>query len=166
MAHPQATTPERAAFVERFRRLRLRVTSQRLLVMEALATHGGHMTADEILQWAAKQSSAINLATIYRTLDALAAVGLVTQTDLGGGATQFELVSDSHHHLVCERCGGVIAVDDSLLAPLRERLLEQLGFRASSRHMAIFGTCRACLGAETAADRSSHASSPAPVARE
>ncbi len=159
MSHPHRTTDstdstaERAAFVERFRRLRLRVTTQRLLVMEALATNGGHMTAEEILRWAATRSSAINLATVYRALDALAAAGLVTQTDLGGGATRFELVGDSHHHhLVCERCGSVITVDDGLLAPLRERLLDEIGFRASSRHMAIFGTCRACQKSDHAAD--------------
>jgi Fur family ferric uptake transcriptional regulator len=156
MSEPHVTTSERTTFVEHFRRLRLRVTSQRLLVMEALATNGGHMTADEILRWAEQRSSAINLATVYRALDALASAGLVTQTDLGGGATQFELVGDTHHHhLVCERCGSVIAVDDSILAPVRERLLEEIGFRASSRHMAIFGICRACQDAEHAADSAS-----------
>jgi Fur family ferric uptake transcriptional regulator len=143
--HPQ---PDRDALIERFRRLRLRVTPQRLLIVEALATNCGHMTADEVLRWAAERYPAINLATVYRTLDLLASVGLVTQTDLGGGATQFELVGDSvHHHLVCERCGAVSELDDSLLAPMRERLLLELGFRASSRHMAIFGTCAACLAA-------------------
>ncbi len=149
MANSHASAPERSALVGRFRRLGLRATPQRLLVLEALATNGGHMTADEIMRWTCTHYPAINLATIYRTLDLLASVGLVTQTDLGGGAAQFELVGESlHHHLVCERCGAVADVHDSLLAPIRERLLEEHGFRASSRHMAIFGTCRACLEAE------------------
>jgi len=135
-------------FVERFRHLGLRVTPQRLLVMEALSASGGHMTADEIMRWTAARYPAMNLATVYRTLDLLASVGLVTQTDLRAGAAYFELVGESqHHHLVCQACNAVIEVDDAALVPMRERLLRDHGFRAEAAHMAIFGTCRACLEA-------------------
>jgi Fur family ferric uptake transcriptional regulator len=168
MTHLPHTTPSvasaRDTFSARLRRLRLRVTPQRLLVMEALATGQGHMTADEIMRWAAERSPAINLATIYRTLDLLVSVGLVTQTDLGAGAAQFELIGDSlHHHLVCERCGAIAELDDALIAPMRERLLHQRGFRASSRHMAIFGTCRACLEAERSQGSRAHPADAAPL---
>lgn len=145
--HPSVHS-QREAFIERFRHLGLRVTPQRLLVLEALATSGGHMTADAILRWTAERYPAINLATIYRTLDLLTSVGLVTQTDLGGGASEFEIVGDTlHHHLVCEQCGAVTEVDDALLVPMRERLLRDYGFRASARHIGLFGVCKACLEA-------------------
>lgn len=130
----------------RLRHLGLRVTPQRLLVMQALASGTGHLTADEIMRWTAERYPAINLATIYRTLDLLTSVGLVTQTDLGSGVAHFELVGDTlHHHLICEHCGTMVEVDDALLAPLRERLLRDHGFRASARHVALFGTCKHCL---------------------
>lgn len=146
MAQAHEVHSQREEFIQRFRHQGLRVTPQRLLVMEALATNGGHMTADEIMRWTSERYPAINLATIYRTLDLLASVGLVTQTDLGGGASQFELVGETlHHHLVCEHCGAVTEIDDALLVPLRERVLHQFGFRAGARHMAIFGLCRACV---------------------
>ncbi len=136
-------------FSERLRHLGLRVTPQRLFVLEALAVQGGHLTAEEIMRWAAQRLPALNLATVYRTLDLLVSVGLVAQTDLGGGAATFELVGNSpHHHLVCERCGEVSELDDALLASFRAQLLDRSGFRAHSRHMAIFGTCRACLAIE------------------
>jgi Fur family ferric uptake transcriptional regulator len=130
---------------ERLRALRVRVTPQRLLVIEALAAKGGHLTAEEVMRWTAQRYPGMNLATVYRTLDLLVSVGLVTQTDLGGGATTFELVGDApHHHLVCERCGGVTELDDTLLASLRDGLMERYGFRAHSRHIAIFGVCAMC----------------------
>ena len=136
---------------DRLRRLGVRVTPQRLFVLEALGLRSGHLTAEEIMRWTSRRSPAINLATVYRTLDLLVSIGLVTQTDLGGGASTFELVGDSpHHHLVCERCGLVTDVDDSLVAGLRAQVLERYGFRAQSRHMAIFGTCRVCLEREHA----------------
>ncbi|MGH2516705.1 MAG: Fur family transcriptional regulator [Ktedonobacterales bacterium] len=148
--HPPVST-QRDHFIERFRHLGLRVTPQRLLILEALETSGGHMTADAILHWTAERYPAINLATIYRTLDLLTSVGLVTQTDLGGGASEFEIVGDTlHHHLVCEQCGSVTEVDDALLVPMRERLLRDYGFRASARHIGLFGVCKACLSASRA----------------
>ncbi len=135
-------------YTERLRRLGVRVTPQRLFVLEAMEQIGGHMTADEIMQWAARRYPALNLATVYRTLDLLVSVGLVAQTDLGAGAVHYELVGDSpHHHLACERCGYVIEMDEALLADLRARALEVYGFHAQPRHLAIFGLCRACYDA-------------------
>lgn len=148
--HPSVPT-KREELIARFRHLGLRVTPQRLLVLEALATSRSHMTADEIMRWTAERYPAINLATIYRTLDLLTSVGLVTQTDLGGGASKFEVAGDTpHHHLVCEHCGYVMEVDDALLVPMRERLLRDYGFRASARHIGLFGVCKECLEASRA----------------
>jgi Fe2+ or Zn2+ uptake regulation protein len=140
--------PDSPGYIEQLRRLRLRLTPQRLVVLEALATHGGHMTADEILQWVAQRYPDISLATIYRILDLLISAGLVSRADLGGNATCFELIGDSpHHHLVCTRCGTIIELDGTLLAPLRERILCEYGFQVDPRHLALFGICRRCLTA-------------------
>jgi Fur family ferric uptake transcriptional regulator len=145
------------ALAERLRALRVRVTPQRLLVLEALARHDGHMTAETILRWAASTYPAINLATVYRTLEMLVAVGLVAQTDLGGDATSFELVGEApHHHLVCESCGAVIETDDSLFHSLREDVLQRYGFEAHSRHIALFGICRDCRSAHAVSDAAPH----------
>lgn len=129
--------------------------------MQALVSGGGHLTADEIMRWTAERYPAINLATIYRTLDLLTSVGLVTQTDLGSGAAHFELVGDTlHHHLICEGCGAMMEVDDALLAPVRERLLRDHGFRASARHIALFGTCKQCLELSRGKDHASQSAPP------
>ncbi|MEO7003729.1 MAG: Fur family transcriptional regulator [Ktedonobacterales bacterium] len=149
--HASGETGERELVMERLRRLGVRVTPQRLFVVEALERGGGHMTAEEIMQWAAQRYPALNLATVYRTLDMLVDVGLVTQTGLGGGATSFELVGDSpHHHLVCEHCGAVMEMDEATLTPLRDRLLATYGFVAHPRHLAIFGLCHQCATLTTA----------------
>ncbi len=145
-----------ADYIARLRGLGVRVTPQRLLVLEGLEALGGHITADALLQWAAQRYPALNLATVYRTLDLLLSIGLIAQTDLGSGVTSFELVGESpHHHLVCERCGAVGELDAALLAPLQQRLMERYGFRANPRHVALFGLCRECLrAAESQRDHS------------
>jgi Fur family ferric uptake transcriptional regulator len=141
------------SYTERLRRLGVRVTPQRLFVLEALELTGGHMTAEEIMHWASRRYPALNLATVYRALDLLVSVGLVEQTDLGGGATYYELVGDApHHHLACERCGEVIEMDEALLAGLRADALRLYGFHAQPRHLAIFGVCGACYAASQPTD--------------
>jgi len=141
------------ALARRLRALHVRVTSQRLLVLEALAAHRGHMTAEEVMRWAAPRFSGLNLATVYRTLELLVSLGLVAQTDLGGEATAFELVGGApHHHLVCESCGAVIEMDDSLFQSLRSDVQRRYGFDARSRHIALFGVCRDCRSAAAASE--------------
>ena len=84
----------------------------------------GHITAEDILQRAIASYPALNLATVYRTLDVFVAKGLVTRADHGGNAAIFELVGEAvHHHLICERCGTVMAVDDTLLHQTRMTIL-------------------------------------------
>lgn len=139
------------ALARRLRALRVRVTPQRLLILEALAAHGGHLTAEAVMRWAGPRSAGLNLATVYRTLELLVSLGLVAQTDLGGEATAFELVGGApHHHLVCERCGAMIETDDNLFQSLRADLLRRYGFDARSRHIALFGVCRECQGRDAA----------------
>src|SRR5512146_31472 len=136
------------SYVERLRRQGLRVTPQRLIVLDALAAHSGHISADEILQWAAARYPAINLATVYRTLDLLISIGMVAQTDFGSGVSFFELVGDApHHHLVCEHCHAVLEIDDDALHPMHESILRDYGFRMNPRHLALFGCCRECRAA-------------------
>ena len=153
----QAPEPEQPhhqhyTYMERLRRLGVRVTPQRLFVLEALEQGGGHMTAEEIMRWAVQRYPAINLATVYRTLDLLIEVGLVAQIHLDAGATSFELVGAApHHHLVCEHCGAIIEMDETMFAALRDQLLATYGFLAQPRHMAIFGLCRACAAHEETA---------------
>lgn len=132
-------------YTERLRRLGVRVTPQRLFVLEALELTGGHTTAEEVMRWVSRRYPALNLATVYRALDVLVSVGLVAQTNLGGGASYYELVGDSpHHHLACERCGQVIEMDESLLTSLQDDALRIYGFHARPRHLAIFGLCQEC----------------------
>jgi Fur family transcriptional regulator, ferric uptake regulator len=127
------------------RRAGQRITPQRLLVLSILAEHGGHITAEEILEKAQAIYPYLNLSTVYRTLGLLVEHGLATETDLCGGVRHFELLGhEPHHHLVCQECGDVQEIGDVLLQPLREQILAHHGFDARMDHFAIFGICHHC----------------------
>ncbi|RME37640.1 MAG: transcriptional repressor [Thermoflexia bacterium] len=122
-----------------------RLTPQREMIVEALAHGGRHMTAEEVLEVVRQKTSAVNIATVYRTLDLLVEKGLATRTDLGEGHVVYATVRHGPHiHLVCRRCGRVQEADAALLAPLTDALRERYHFCCDTGHLALYGLCEEC----------------------
>ncbi len=125
------------------------MTPRRLMVVEVLEGHGGHMTGDDILLHVKERHPSTDKTTVYRTLELLSNLGLVAITDMGGGRLEYEMTRHPHHHLICERCSSRIEVEDRFLEPLRSTLQEQYGFYTNLDHFALFGICPACKQSET-----------------
>jgi Fe2+ or Zn2+ uptake regulation protein len=77
-----------------------RVTVQRLVVGEALAAAGHHLTADEVMRAVAERLPNVSLPTVYSALDALEDAGLIRRVAGGRGAALFDAGPAAHHHLV------------------------------------------------------------------
>lgn len=136
---------EKKDLVEALRQRGHRVTMQREIIIEAIARGGRHMTADEVFEEIQKQTNAINVATVYRTLNFLFEEGLVSRADMGSGQTVYTTTRHGPHiHLVCQRCGHVTEATDGLIKSLGEQLLSQYHFAADLQHIAIFGVCAGC----------------------
>ncbi len=122
-----------------------RITPQREMVIETIAHSGRHMTAEEVYEEVQARSRAINIATIYRTLDLLVEEGLASRADLGGGRVVYATIRHGPHiHLVCRQCGAVTDVEAELFKPLFEYICAHYGFICSPQHFAIHGLCAAC----------------------
>jgi Fur family ferric uptake transcriptional regulator len=122
-----------------------RLTPQRMMILEAIADSGGHISAEEIHQKVRGAYPYLDISTVYRTLDLLKSLHLISETDMGRGHSQYELLSKGlHHHLVCRECGRILDMGDSLLDPLRLAIERECGFHAEIEHLAIFGICGAC----------------------
>jgi Fur family ferric uptake transcriptional regulator len=123
----------------------LRTTPQRVIIFEAIEKLEGHLTAEDIFAEVQQVNPYISLATIYRTLELLQDLDLVTSTNLGGNQTYYALKDHcSHHHLVCQACGGIEEFRDDILEPVRMMLAERYGFEARTDHLSIFGLCKEC----------------------
>jgi Fur family ferric uptake transcriptional regulator len=119
-----------------------------MLILELLHAHGDHVTAEQIFGEAQQRYPYLNISTVYRTLELLRDIGVVSETDLGNGVRQFALLSDiRHHHLICLSCGYVQDVDDALFDELRAGLRATYQFHARIDHLAIFGECSVCAAA-------------------
>ena len=122
-----------------------RLTPQRLMVVSAIENSEDHISADEVYSQVVARYPNVNISTVYRTLELLKRLGMVTETDLGGGRVRYHPANKGHHHhLVCQKCGAMIDLEESLLEPLKEALLLEHNFIADLRHLAIHGRCVVC----------------------
>ena len=122
-----------------------RLTPQRLMILSAVENSDDHISAEEIHAQIVAKYPNVNISTVYRTLELLKRLGLVTETDLGEGRVRYHPAEKGHHHhLVCRECGAIIDLDESLLAPLKSALLQEYKFIVDLRHLAIFGRCVNC----------------------
>ncbi|GAA0450301.1 transcriptional repressor [Streptomyces stramineus] len=121
-----------------------RLTPQRQLVLEAV-DRLEHATPDSILTEVRRTAGGVNISTVYRTLELLEELGLVSHAHLGHGAPTYHLADRHHHiHLVCRDCTDVIEADLSVAEPFTDQLRRTFGFETDMKHFAIFGQCGKC----------------------
>lgn len=132
------------AWDKRLRTAGFRITPQRQLVLEAV-TNLRHATPEEILAEVQSTASGVNLSTVYRTLEVLEQVGLVTHAHIGHGAPTYHVVDDTPHiHLVCSRCRKVESIDGDTFAKFANSLENDNGFVVNISHVALHGLCKKC----------------------
>jgi Fur family ferric uptake transcriptional regulator len=122
-----------------------RMTPQRLMIVAAIEDSNDHISAEEVYAKVLEKYPNVNISTVYRTLELLEELGLVTKTDLGGGRVRYHPADKGHHHhLVCRDCGAIIDLDETALAGLKDTLLRDYGFIADLKHLGIWGRCVRC----------------------
>ena len=129
----------------------LKVTSQRMIVLDIMASRPGeHLTAEEIYDLAKENSPDIGLATIYRTVQVLLELHIINKVTFDDGFARYELNGDEsisghrHHHAICTGCGKVYSLESDLLDSLEEEVMEKLGFLVTNHEVKLYGLCSEC----------------------
>jgi len=135
------------AMIETLRARGLRITAQRIALVEAFANDPSHPTAQALFERLKPSFPSMSFATVYNTLDALAQAGLSSTLRLGS-ASRFDPNVSAHHHAVCDACGAVIDVPTKSLSPeasAEARVAEAApGFVVTHVERTYRGTCAAC----------------------
>ena len=131
--------------VARMRSEGYRMTPQRLSVLDIVAKWRGHIGADEVWNLAKEQHPYVDLATIYRTLQLLKRLGVVTEVVIGN-KLHFELADHHtrHNHMVCSECFSVQTLSPAYLAEFSQRLQQEFGFTPDLDNITIGGVCSIC----------------------
>jgi Fur family transcriptional regulator, ferric uptake regulator len=121
-----------------------RATSSRRILLETLFAAKGHHSAEELAAAVQTRSPDVHVSTVYRNLDELERLGVVTHTHLGHGPATYHLSARRHGHLLCEHCGVTIEVPESLFSSLSRRASSHYGFDVDPGHSAVMGLCQNC----------------------
>lgn len=136
-------------FAALLRKQGYRVTLQRQLILDAVCESGGHSTPEQIYERVRAKSTAINRATVYRTLDLLRELQVVVAADIGDGHTGYELAGETpHHHLICRKCGIQQQVDHKTIKSLSAKIKREYQFSVDLNHLTLFGLCEQCHNSE------------------
>ena len=143
MPHDHVHTPP-DEWQSRLRAQGYRLTPQRELVLRAVE-HLGHATPDEVLAEVRRESSAVNISTVSRTLELLEQLDLVRHAHITDRApTYHSTATPPHVHTVCRTCGTVGEVTPAVVQPLVDALADEAGFTTDVGHLTVFGTCAGC----------------------
>ena len=124
----------------------LRVTPQRLVLLDLLLAAGGHLSADDLYRRARGSLPGLSATSIYKTLHALQEAGLVREVHVGAGPVRYDAgPGQRHHHRVCRACGKIEDVPCSADACVAGHELD--GFAAEQVEVTFRGLCSDCLDA-------------------
>ena len=122
-----------------------RITAQRGLVLEVIRKSQGHLDAGEIYRRARARDPRISLSTVYRNLNLLKDMGVITELHLDEEHHHYELREEAeHYHLICSNCDRVVEFDSSSMGALIEQTGAEMGFLIEHVHIDLVGLCQDC----------------------
>ena len=131
-------------FASRCREKGVPVTAQRRMVLEVLLDLDTHPTADQVHELVTQRMPELNRTTVYRTLETLVSMGVITKASHPGHVVRFDPRTEPHHHLVCLSCDEVIDLLDKPLDALKIPDLSKTGFSVHDYQVQLRGVCRDC----------------------
>jgi Fur family transcriptional regulator, ferric uptake regulator len=124
-----------------------RRTRARESVLQAFLSDRRPLTPRDVHRRAGRDA---DLASVYRNIQFLLEAGILARVDRVAGGERFELSEKHrghHHHLICERCGGVEDLEGCLLEDVERRVRKKTRFRVTRHEVNLFGLCHSCGGA-------------------
>jgi len=138
----------RAERIEAFQRLcrerGLVLTSQRRAILRAVLDLDDHPSADRVHAALSRRRVRASRATVFRTLESLARLGVITKACHPGSGVRYDRRTDLHHHLVCLSCDRVIDFSDARLDSVPVPDTRRFGFVVSDFRVQLRGICKEC----------------------
>ncbi|MCR4400457.1 MAG: Fur family transcriptional regulator [Syntrophomonadaceae bacterium] len=135
--------------LERLQQANCKMTPQRMAVLQVLEENQGrHLTAEQIFLMVKHRMPLIGMATVYRTLELFAGLGVLNKASFDEARFRYEFGEEDrhrHHHLMCVECGEIAELEEDLLHSL-ERQVEESGFQVLDHALVIYGRCARCRG--------------------
>ncbi len=134
-----------AMFKRMIRQMGLKVTQQRMAILETMTAGRAHVTAQEVFEVVNVSYPEIGFATVYRFLRKMAEQNMVTEVRMGGLPARYELTPRRHHdHLTCVRCGQIVEFENTQIEGLQDQVAKEHNFRLTHHVLELYGVCPRC----------------------
>src|SRR5437868_2865835 len=142
------SSPGKLAAKERFMTFlegkALRMTSQRLAIIDTVFDTEEHFTAEQLLEWARRRDPSVSRATVYRTLPLLTESGLVREMDFGKDHKFYDpnyADHPNHSHIICNDCDRIVEFENDKIFKLETEISRKLGFELKTQRLQISARC-------------------------
>ena len=136
---------KRDLYINALRQAGKRITDQRRVICEYLATTASHPTPYQVFEELSAQYPEISRATVYNTLNVLKELGAIVEIGFGADHTRYDTDTAPHINLICLRCHEISDYDGPLpLTDVQKSLVGQGGFLPLVMRVDLFGFCEKC----------------------
>ena len=134
-------------FIKELRKRGFRLTPQREVVLSVMHQIKDPVSVEEIYEKVHERNPNVDLSTIYRTLELLEELNLVSVIESGERQRLFKHIGIEapHFHLVCQKCGQIQGIDITVFESMQTELKNQFGFETDIFNITISGLCAACM---------------------
>lgn len=140
---------DHASFKRIIRDMGIKVTQQRIAILEALSGGRAHVTAQEVFEKVNAKYPEIGFATVYRFLRKMAEQNFVTEVRMGGLPARYELTPRRHHdHLTCVKCSLIVEFESPQIETLQELVARDHNFKLTHHILELYGVCPRCAHSE------------------
>lgn len=124
-----------------------KVTPQRLAVYEAIDHNMTHPNAEAIYNQLQPKYPSMSLATVYKTMEIFAKIGVVKVLQCGEDAHRYDYNTTQHAHIRCSKCNLIADVKIDY-EKLKQIAAAETGFTVDSVNVSFVGVCPKCAGKE------------------
>ncbi|MDO8583328.1 MAG: Fur family transcriptional regulator [bacterium] len=132
---------------DELREVDLRATPARLGVMNFLEKTNQPVDVNSVIDYLNTNNIKADPATVFRMMNTLTQKGITMPIQFHEGKTRYELSNkEDHHHLICDNCGKVEDISDTIIPTVEKEIQVKSGFKVLRHSLEFFGVCAICQG--------------------
>lgn len=131
-------------YIEQLKEYDIRMTTQRLAILEYLAIDGNHPTANDIYKALKTDFPNMSFATVYNNLNFFMEAGILQELPFGDDSSRYDLTESKHYHAICDNCGKVIDFNYPGLEGIENFVAQHSDFRVDDHNLKVTGLCKEC----------------------
>lgn len=128
--------------MEKYKEMGLKLTPQRLAILNYLDGNKEHPSAEDIYRAVSKKFPTMSFATVYNTLQTLKEHGGVLELTIDPDKKRFDPNTEPHHHLICVKCKRIVDIHGDYKLPISNG--DKEGFEIIGNHIEFYGICHKC----------------------